>query len=120
MAKKRAKKKPETVKIFPDLTPDQAKRLETAVDAKQHAEYLCFMMLDRLSKSVPLEQLLKDCVRRGIVDEDVLQEFFGDPEDQESGCCEAENYTLPELLEHWHDSTEKMLRVVAEAGRGNK
>lgn len=120
MAKKMAKRtKKETVKIMPDFTPEQAKCLDDAVNAKQHAEYLCYMLLNRLNRAAPLEQLLKDAVRRGICDEAVIQEFFGKPDDPESGCCEAEGFTLPSLLEHWQQCTETMLRVVTEAGRNN-
>jgi len=108
----------ETVRIVPEMTPEEAKRFQDALDAKQHAEYLCYMMLDALNRAVPLEELMKLGVRREIVSEETIAEFFGNPEtDENAGCVSAENHTLPSLLKHWRESTDRMVRTISEAGR---
>jgi len=106
----------EAVSIMPKFTEAQATEINKAVERKGHLEYLCFMMLQQLSRSCSLEQLLKLGVQRGIVDADAVQEFFGDREaSDEAGCCEAEGHTIPSLLEEWQETTEKMMTLMRQA-----
>ncbi len=108
----------ESIRIFPDMTPEETQRFQGALDAKQHAEYLCYMMLDALHRTVPLQEMMKDSLRRGTASEEIITEFFGDSEaDENAGCPAAEGYTIPGLLEHWRQCTDTMLRTISEAGR---
>jgi hypothetical protein len=106
----------ERISIMPQFTEAKAKEMNTVMERKGHLEYLCFMMLQELSRKCSLEQLLKLGVQRDIVDADAVQEFFGDRKaSEEAGCGQAEGHTIPSLLEEWQETTEKMMTLMRQA-----
>ena len=108
-------KQPDTVTILPNLDADQAKTFQEALDRKQHAEYLCYMMLEELNRQLPLKQLVELGVKRTWCSEESLVEFFdvGVAQDEEDGgCCSAEGHTIESLLALWRESTNSMLEAV--------
>jgi hypothetical protein len=105
---------PIEVSLLPTLTSAQSTELETVIKEKGHLEYLCFMMLRRLNQTCNLKQLLKLGVQRDIVDAGMVEEFFGDLDKSDNaGCCEAENHTIPSLLDAWEETTEKMMKLMS-------
>lgn len=106
----------ETVVLAPNLTPERAVEMQKLAERKQHLEYLCFMMLRRLNEAVG-----KTVINRGLetygfqVEErkELMREFYGDVEkDDDAGCCEAENQTIPSLLKEWQETTDAMMRCL--------
>lgn len=102
-------KQSEIVTVFPGLDADQAEMFQKALDRKQHAEYLCYMMLKDLNRKLPLKELAEIAVKREWSDEEVVREFFG----EEEGCCAAEGHTIESLLSLWDESTNSMLKSAA-------
>jgi len=103
--------------LFPNLTPERATEMEKQAERKQHLEYLCYMMLRRLNEATDLKASLKHGMKSyGFTREEqneLIKEFFGNPEnDEEAGCCEAEGHTIPSLLEEWQNTTEAMMRCL--------
>ena len=100
------------VPLIGKLTKEQVAELNQAIEDKNHASYLCYMMLRRLDSVVSLQELLKLAAKEGLCDEEVLEEFFGDLEET-TGCCEVEGHTIPSLLAMWQERTDKMMELVA-------
>jgi hypothetical protein len=73
------KKTGEEVVVVPlvgTLTKEQAAEINQAIEDKNHASYLCYMLLRRLDNVVPLKALLELAVKRGFCSDDVVPEFF--------------------------------------------
>jgi len=109
------RKETTTVSIVPEMNQEEADAFNKFLDDKQHAEYLCYMMLNALNTQVPLKELLKLAAKKGWIDEETVTEFCGEGED--AGCCSAEGFTVDGLLNHWSNATDKMMRTVIDAAR---
>jgi len=112
----------ERISIMPKLTADQSAKLAKVMERKQHLEYLCYMMLQRLMEAVPLQLLMKKS-KQYIGDEsevqETLNEFFGDvsdDEDEEKGSPSVEGHTIDSLLKAWRETTDEMMALMS--GRG--
>lgn len=106
------------------MEPEQADALRKAVEAKDHASYLCYMLLRRLDQAVSLKQVLDLASKKEWCPDDMLSEFFGDtgindetgePIDENAGCGEAEGHTIPSLLAMWQTRTDEVMRLVSVA-----
>ena len=64
------------VPLVGTLDREQAAEINQAIEDKNHASYLCYMLLRRLDSVVPLKTLLELAVKRELCDEDVVSEFF--------------------------------------------
>lgn len=123
MAKKKPSRKPAKssgVLVAPALAdPKVANEADSLAQRKAYLEYMGLMTLEALVKRVGLESIMAAAVRSGREEEDILIEFFGrdrqgkvaKPED-EAGCAEAGGLTIPQLIEEWHDVTEKLMAKV--------
>ena len=101
--------------FFPVMTKDEVAAFKKATEAKQHAEYLCYMMLNELNNRVSLVDLLRYAVSKDMIDRDTLEEFCGT--DDEAGCCSVEGFTIEGLLHYWQTKTDAMTRTVTDARR---
>lgn len=98
------------VSIVPNLTKERAEAFEKALDQKRHLEYLCAMALRRLNE-MGLRSMMENAVKRGLIDQDDFEEFYGEGED--AGICEAEGHTVDALVSGWTEATNNMLEAIA-------
>jgi hypothetical protein len=105
----------EMFSIVPQFSAEQAEAFRLAVERKQHAEYVCYMMLEQLNRQLPLQRLAELAVSNGWVSDDVMKEFFNvkDAAPDDVGCCCAEGHTIKSLLALWKEATDDMLKAVS-------
>lgn len=92
-------------------TVKDTKSLNEAIEAKNEAGYRCFMLLRHLNRLLPLEAWAKEAVRRGQIEQDDYDNFFGTGDDV--GSPEAFGETIESVLTRWEDANDKILRLIS-------
>ncbi len=95
-----------TVSLIPNLSPEKAAEVNSVLDLKNHAEYLGVMALKALDRRFNLRLVLEKAVKAGIIDQDMYEEAYGDPE--EGGFADAGSKTVPEIIKEWEDITNRL------------
>lgn len=98
------------VEMFPNLTSEKEVVAINAMDEKDQFEHRAYMILRALHEQFSLRDLIALGQKQGYFGPEVMAQLYGRPND---GLPDADNMTIPQVLDGVRDSQEKFLRTLA-------